>query len=150
MAREWDRARLAAGANLTGREQRHAQLLFGRLADRRSRIALVEHLIEAQPAHRHFGATAQARVMRRHALVPDAQERIEVDRLAAIVLGLRVGPVAGIRALERRMLGYRVTQVTEPIGRAHVRTPVRHAHLRCRLLLENNTHIYTYRRTSIR
>src|SRR3546814_8589148 len=100
MAREWDRARLAAGANLTGREQRHAQLLFGRLADRRSRIALVEHLIEAQPAHRHFGATAQARVMRRHALVPDAQERIEVDRLAAIVLGLRVGPVAGIRSEE--------------------------------------------------
>src|SRR3546814_15544959 len=52
--------------------------------------------------------------MRRHALVPDAQERIEVDRLAAIVLGLRVGPVAGIGALERRMLGDRVTQVTEP------------------------------------
>src|SRR3546814_8699156 len=77
IARELDRARLAVGANLIGREQRHAQLLFGRLADRRSRIALVEHLIEAQPAHRHFGATAQARVMRRHALVPDAQERIE-------------------------------------------------------------------------
>jgi len=113
IAEQCDLTRCAMRAHrIVGGQQRQAQMLGRRLADRCRCRALSEHLIEAA-ATAHAAAPPHLGVMRGDADREDAREDVDRDGGVAVILGLRQRAVAGVSARKCRVLGDRVAEIAE-------------------------------------
>ena len=99
-------------ANLLRRHQPQPPLFLRGFADRRTGVALGERLIEAT-ALGHRAAPADARIMFLDAVSHHAQEGLQRNRLAAVILGLGHHRVAGIGPGELRVLGQIASEIAE-------------------------------------